>query len=365
VDDVLRAAGAVMGGRDLRPVGAPLRGSDRATVVRALLDGGPATVVVKAFAPARAGEGWVREAAALALLRDRAAPVPGLLAVADRPPLVVTTDLGSGPNVADALLGPDPDAAVAALGAWADALAAVHSATPGAGAAFAAALAERAGDLPVDVDTTPDLLATAAGMLERRLPDLGVTPDPAALAELRGAAPAGSEVALSPADACPDNNLVTGSGLALVDFEAATVRHVAWDVAYLRVPWPSCWCAWRLPDDAAAAAVARWRAAVAPALPGVRSPVFDAALAVATAAWAFVSTGWFLDKALGADPPPADARLHGLVPPRRAMIQHRLAGVVAAAPEGLPGLTVLAGEVLAAARSRWGDAPLELAPAFR
>ena len=25
-------------------------------------------------------------------------------------------------------------------------------------------------------------------------------------------------------------------------------RHVAWDLAYLRVPWPTCWCSWRLPD---------------------------------------------------------------------------------------------------------------------
>ena len=39
--------------------------------------------------------------------------------------------------------------------------------------------------------------------------------------------------------------------VVLVDFEGAEWRHVAWDVAYLRVPWPTCWCSWRMPDAVA------------------------------------------------------------------------------------------------------------------
>ncbi|MGH8975804.1 MAG: hypothetical protein ACRD0C_21675, partial [Acidimicrobiia bacterium] len=337
-------------------------GGDRALVIRALVDGGPDSVVVKAFDPARAGEGWVREAAALRLAGERGGPVPGLLAVTAEPPLVVAADLGGGSNVADALVGTDPVAAVGALARWADSLAHLHRVTAGAAAAYADALAAYAGDLPVDVDTTGAMLADAAATLDRLLPRLGVTPDPAVLDVLRGAS-VGGVVALSPGDTCPDNNVSTATGLVLVDFEAATVRAVAWDVAYLQVPWPSCWCAWRLPADVAGATVARWRAAALPALPSAAHAGFDTDLAAATTAWAFVSASWFLERALADDPAPADPRLLGLVPTRRAMIQHRLA--VAAESPALPPLGALAEEVLTATRRRWGVVPLDLAPAFR
>lgn len=306
-----------------------MRGSDRAVVLRALLDAGPDTVVVKAFRGG--GEGWLREAAALTLLNGRGAA-----------------------------------AAAIALNAWADALASVHVATAGDEAGYAAALAVHAGDFPADLDTTEDKLATAAATLERQLPALGITPSPAALAELRTAA-AGMGTdgpALSPSDTCPDNNVTTPGGLVLLDFEGAVLRNVAWDAAYLQVPWPSCWCAWRLPAEMSTTALARWQAAVIPALPAVASSAFTESLAVATTAWAFVSTSWFLDRALADDPPPEDPRLHGLVPSRRAMITHRLDGVLSCDP-ALPALTALAGDLLAATRARWGDVQLALAPAFR
>ena len=76
--------------------------------------------------------------------------------------------------------------------------------------------------------------------------------------------------ALTPSDACPDNNVLRGGDLVLVDFEGAQVRHVAWDVAYLRVPWPSCWCSWRLPEDLAARAHGVWTEQVAVVAPYVR-----------------------------------------------------------------------------------------------
>ena len=46
--------------------------------------------------------------------------------------------------------------------------------------------------------------------------------------------------ALTPADACPDNNVLIGRRRVLIDFEGAQWRHLAWDVAYLFVPWPTC-----------------------------------------------------------------------------------------------------------------------------
>jgi hypothetical protein len=89
VTEVLRAAAGALGAARLEPQGTPLRGGDRAVVVRALVDGGPVSVVVKAFDPARAGDGFFREAAALRVAGERDGPVPRLLAVASEalPPL--------------------------------------------------------------------------------------------------------------------------------------------------------------------------------------------------------------------------------------------------------------------------------------
>lgn len=364
---VLTEAAAAMGVRSLQPIGEPLRGSDRAVVQRVAVDPGPGTAVVKVFASERAGEGWVREAAALSLLRGTGARALRLLAVGAEPPFVVSADLGAGPNLADALLGSDPAVATETLGGWADAVASVHRSTLGGAVAYAGQLARFGGDLPADVDTTPALVRDCAGQLAELLPGLGVSPTARALAELRQVTEllAGGAHALSPGDTCPDNNVRTADGLVLVDFEAATVRHVAWDAAYLSVPWPSCWCCWALPEGVAAAALERWRAGVRAVFPEVDTAAFGGQLETAAAAWAFVSTGWFLARAMGEDPPPADPRLAGLVPSRRAMIQHRLGGALSRGCPALPGLADLAEQVLDATVRRWGYVPLALAPAYR
>ena len=201
----------------------------------------------------------------------------------------------------------------------------------------------------------------AAAGLADQLPAIGVTPSPAALDELRGVCDLLDEAAyaLTPADTCPDNNLLTPDGLVLLDFESASVRHVAWDAAYLDVPWPTCWCAWRLPEGVAAAASARWRTAVAAAVPAVATPGFDEALAVTAAAWAFVTTNWFLPRALTDNHTSAVRR----APSLRAVVQHRLAA--ATVTPVLPALAGLAAETLDATGRLWGAVPLPLAPAFR
>lgn len=142
--------------------------------------------------------------------------------------------------------------------------------------------------------------------------------------------------------------------LVLIDFEAAEWRSVAWDVAYLTVPWPSCWCAWRLPSSVTSAAVEAYRNAVGLAL----APDFGADIAAASAAWALISASWFLPKALPDDPP-----LVKQGPTRRAMIQHRLR--MAGAAEASPAMAELARRLGRVLTARWGERPLEYAPAFR
>jgi hypothetical protein len=209
----------------------------------------------------------------------------------------------------------------------------------------------------------PAVLADAAGVLESACASLGVAASPTAFDSLRGLVdrlPDTDHAALSPSDACPDNNVGTSAGLVLVDFEGAEFRHVAWDVAYLTVPWPSCWCSWRLPDHVAAGALAHYRDVLGEALPYVTGRDFERDVDTAAAGWSFISTAWFLRSALDDDPPPMDPRQ--IRPTRRAMIAHRLAR---AATSEFPALSELARGLRAALVQRWGEVPLALAPAFR
>jgi hypothetical protein len=354
-----------------------LDGSPRTYVVRARTEGRadlPTTVVVKVHAEATTSGSEVREPAALGLLTAAGwGLTPRLLAVADDPPLVVMEDLGAGlPDLAGALLGTDRALAERLVLAWADAVAHLHARTSGWTDDLGAALtanADRLGRGTPATNGMPDALELAATTLAEELPGLGVEPTAEALDVLRqldGLLGGGAACwALSPSDACPDNNLVTDRGMLLLDFEGAQVRHVAWDAAYLTVPWPSCWCSWRLPDDVAGRALGHWRNGLAAVAPHVTSTDFEADLAVAEMGWALMSTSWFLETAMReADErlaPPPDA----VTPSKPATLQHRLSLAAATSEPRLAPLRDLAAEVHAAALARWGDVSLPLAPAFR
>lgn len=360
IDD-LDEARALLPGVSVSPVDA-LGGSSRSAVRRARITRPgepPTTVIVKTFDHP---ESWARESAALAVL-PVGTPAPRLIAAGPVPPVVVMSDLGTGTNVADALLGTDPVAAESAVYAWADAIAAVHRATSGLRDAFRTELDARGepGSAPLTsvaakLDQNLAILREACGPLGVAVPDSLADAFRAEAARLDDDA----NSALTPSDACPDNNVLTEDGLALIDFEHAEWRHVAWDVAYLRVPWPSCWCSWRLPDDVADRAVARYRVAMAAHLAYVSTPEFDRDLAAATVLWAALYSSWFLPQTLAADPPAA-GKLDS--PRRRALLLHRLdlARQISAAPE----IAAFAGELRAALVGRWGEVPLALARAFR
>lgn len=373
--DVLAVAGRALGsvwGPVTLGGGTRLASSPRSRVVRATVSGAaglPPTVVVKTHHAASSPEAGVREPAALALLGDLGcAAGPALLATGADPACVVLEDLGDHGRVSDALLWGSAAQAATAIEGWSDALARVHAATLGVERVFAAALdreAFRLGVASPATDPTETMLTEASGLLARRLPRLGVeVPQAAAdeLATLDALLPRDPALrALTPADACPDNNLQTADGLRLIDFESAQVRHVAWDAAYLTVPWPSCWCSWRLPDDVAQAALQRWREACAAPVLG---PAFDADLRAATVGWSMASVGWFLDRAIDDEPWGDDPAEDVLAAPRRALVTHRLREVVRIDDGRLPGLTALAARALDAVQDAWGTVELPLAPAW-
>jgi Phosphotransferase enzyme family len=361
MDDGLAAVEPLLPGvRLFRPES--LSGNDRALVHRVAAeypDGTRTSLITKQYQSA--GEGWVRESAALTVL-PRSIAAPRIVATQDAPPVLVLSDLGTGPSVADALLGRDAEAAARAVSAWAAAMAQLHAATVGLRTEFRAALDQRCGDLPVpdsamgrDIEDAVRGLERACGLLDVPMPE-GVTDEFRALATRLGAS---GLAALTPADACPDNNVLTAQGLALVDFEGAQWRHIAWDVAYLRVPWPSCWCSWRMPKDVGDRALDRYRDTAASAIPQVAEDGFDHDVRAAAVGWALITTTWFLDNALGSDPALNDKP----TPTRRAMISHRLAA--ASRSTELPAAAELAGILHDVLADRWGDVPLAYAPAFR
>jgi hypothetical protein len=84
-------------------------------------------------------------------------------------------------------------------------------------------------------------------------------------------------------------------------------------------------------------------------------------VALAATGWAFVSVSWFLGAALGEDRPLHDAAA-GL-PTRRAVILHLLGNARNAV--ALPALAEFATRLRADLARRWGEVPLQIAPAFR
>lgn len=361
VTDDLDEARALLPGMTLSPLDV-LGGSSRSSVRRARVTqagGLSTTVIVKTF---HQPTGWVRESAALAALPSHT-PAPRLLAARSSPPVVIMSDLGQGPSVADALLGADPAAATWAVFAWVDALANVHVTTSGLRDRFRAELEERAQPGWMPLSALIARFDTALGELRDACEPLGISvPDTLAEALRGGVARLDNEAAsaLSPSDVCPDNNVFIGDVLALIDFEGAEWRHVAWDVAYLRVPWPSCWCSWRLPDELSERAIDRYREAMAEHMPYVATSDFDRDLAAATDLWSVLYSSWLLPLTL-AEEPAADR--HGIVSPqRRALVLHRLD--LARRTSVVAAIAAFADELHKALVDRWGEVPLALAPAF-
>lgn len=369
---MLRDAQALLPDEQLRLLDT-VKSSERNIVLRVqatAANGARRTLIVKHYLGR--DEGWLRETAALASVPG-AVRVPALVAVGDA--LLVSEDLGNGSSLADALLGDDPDAAGEALHSWATALAELHCATRESRGAFAASLAHRAAQRPQDQPDghepaeswMPARLLEAERVLDRNCGALGVTIPTGALAALTGLGERlGGETlaALTPADACPDNNVRVGDRLVLIDFEGAQWRHIAWDLAYLAVPWPTCWCAWRIPDHIADTAIACYRTRAAEAFPQVADDAFVHDVEAAAVGWALTSAAWSLDYALGPEVE-LDQQLEvaGPTPTRRALIMHRLSR--AAGTREVPELAELAGSLHTELLRRWGDVPLHLAPAFR
>ena len=232
---VLAAAADAAGVSNLTRV-AELARSGRAVVWR--VSDGRDSFVLKVYLSSE-GDGWAREASALeaASCSEVSADI---VAVCADPHLILMSDLGAGCSMADALTGDDASVAQSALDSWAFGLARLHTAPAEVASSFGRGLSRRADAQPVH--DKPRALREAAERLQFLGPEVGVDVSDAVAARLSRVCEgfAVSADVLSPGDTCPDNNLIRDGHVTFLDFEFAEVRHLAWDVAYLSVPWPTC-----------------------------------------------------------------------------------------------------------------------------
>ncbi|GAA3219550.1 hypothetical protein [Nonomuraea helvata] len=304
MEKILAAASAVLGERVSRPV--DLGGSSRSHVLRCETgDGG--TVVVKAYLDA---SGFGAEVAGLPLGGGLG---PRLLAVDPSFPLIVMSDLGAGPSLADVLLGESADAAREGLLTWARTYGRIAVAGAGRRHEWERSRAAYSGD----------------GAGRRPFPEVGD------LREVLPVVPAGLGGELttlkaiverypvfSPGDICPDNNLLTADGLRVLDFESAGYHSAFLEAAYVRMPFATCWCAFRLPPRVEAEIEDVYRKEVLVVHPELADDeLWEAGVRQAVAVWTIFMTWVLVPRARERDEPMHSTRTP--VPSRRQLLRYR------------------------------------------
>lgn len=208
-----------------------LGGAARSIVVRVQVAENPfslpRTMVIKrSIASVNDGEPdpFAHEAASCRLLTAVQPPEPvGPELIAHDPDerLLVMEDLGREATLADRLLGTDPQLAEDGLLAWARSLGKLHAVTAGREADFGA-LMRRLGARSWHDPMSPDARRALAELPELLAAEVGHTPAKAATRRARATVRllgGPGFRAFSPSDLCPDNNLVTGTGVRFLDFE--------------------------------------------------------------------------------------------------------------------------------------------------
>ncbi|MGW7575643.1 phosphotransferase family protein [Streptomyces sp. NPDC054765] len=219
-----------------------LSSSPRSRVWRVALNGKPAVVKQIVEGP-DAVQRYEREVTALRIAsRAEPAIVPALLGTDPAARVLVLEDLGPGRPSRDWIVG------------YATALARLHATgTP-----------DDAGLLPAWSGPTRDDISSFLRLAEA----LGAwvpSQAPAQLDELVERIGRAPGHALLHGDPCPGNDLHTARGVGFIDFEQAALGNGLMELAYLRIGFPTCWCATTatepLMDRAETAYRTAWRAA--------------------------------------------------------------------------------------------------------
>ena len=248
--------------------------------------------------------------------------------------LLVLSDLGNGPTLADVLLRGEDAAMQHGLMAWAQALGRMHAATANGEDDFRALLRR------AKPGAWPYPLATSAQQAIQRLPhrleqSLGIaTPEAVRLRAAGTQRLLGPKAfrAFSPSDLCPDNAMITDEGVRFLDFEDGGFRDITLDAAFALVPFPACWCVHEVTDAQADELVQAWRSEVVGVWPQLADDrVLWPRMLDAQLLWVWLSTYWFLP---GAPTRPDPGGHHPLTYTRRGALHVRWLQLARAAERG-------------------------------
>lgn len=240
-----------------------LGGSARSSVQRCpIIEGpvsAPASVIVKqansdTFDPDTANDAaWMlfNDWASMQFLRQVEMPmplVPAFYGGERQAGLFVMEDLGAGTRLDHLLLGDDAEAAEAGLLAYAEIHGRLHAQTIGRQKEYLR-LREALGPATsiseyFAYDHVVPALHAVAELLELPLQP-GVDDELASLKETL--LDPGPFLAFVQSDAAPDNVLCDGTDWRLIDFEGGRYTHALLEGVYIRMPFPTCWCVYRLP----------------------------------------------------------------------------------------------------------------------
>jgi hypothetical protein len=209
----------------------------------------------------------------------------------------------------------------------------------------------------------------------RRVPGWNAEKDAAMVVDEIGGTPPASELALLSSrlsdpgpwlalihgDPCPDNSLLVGEHIRLIDYEFSQPSHALLDGTYWRLGFPTCWCAGRVPTDVTARVEAVYRIELGNSIPvALDDTAYSIELAYMSAVWLFSSLARRLSVALKRDQTWGIWSIRG-----RLLWYLEAVSQMTDAANVLPGINKTAQDWLSELRRRWPETtPLGLYPAF-
>lgn len=285
--------------------------------------------------------------------------------------LMIFDDLGTAVSLDHSLLSGSPADARTAMIGYVRRLGALHAATAGRLQVWDDVVAELGApaELLSDRVLEQDGAALDRGLagLDGHLRDLGLpaTGDELA-AELEIIRTAvtrpGPFTVLVHRDPCPDNVVLTPSGVRLIDFEFAHPGHALIDGLYPQLPFPTCWCCNTVPDDLGAELAAGYRDELITGVPeAADDDRYTDATANLMAYWLVSGFEWVFTDVL------IESRTWGIASTRSRILSRLAAFIEQSRQTGrLPTLGRLADSLQKVLTDRWQqETPLPVYPAFR
>ncbi len=235
--------------------GRNLGGSARSNVYRFPLVAGPAqapsSIIVKQTDSAIAAT-LFNEWAALQFLSEVCADeplAPRFYAGNRDAGLFIMEDFGEGKRLDHILLSNDPDVAEKALLDFASIHGRLHARTYRRQAEYMNIRQALGSVEEVQLQLSYEELAKTLSIIARSV-EIEITPGvESELAELARAMehPEGFETFIQ-GDSCPDNCVYLDGKLHMLDFEFSRFTHALLEGCYVRLPFPSCWCVYAIPE---------------------------------------------------------------------------------------------------------------------